>query len=803
MNDLKIFSALAVLMMTLADASVAPAQAVPFVFNPLLSAQAQDVGQPFSYFLRQNDELGFKDSPKGVQVTYDGAYNTQFGEFTLSAGTPLKPLNSRLRTLSQGCLPILNYAMLCDGIEYRVQSFASPVQLDPLNNLVVFIRVTACNPGRETRRAAVGGRFYQQEGEWTQDLFGRRKPLWWVDKFANREQWKPWKTWEDVVIKEKSQVYRSGHLVFTYAPDATNWSVIEPDSNVEPFEFTQNLKPGQTASVVFKIPFVPVDEARSEHVQDVRDADYDHYLQAITAFWDRELNGTAVFSVPEEKVVNMHKASLMYDLVARNLDEDGKTFVQTVNMVHYNAFFSRDAAFIIHTYDLLGRPDVAEQCIEYVLLKDTNSVLTGFRMTHPDAWGQAVWTMAAHYRITGDKKFAERVYAAIPSHIEKLKAEIAKDPLGLWPVAGPYDNEMINGHYTGHSFWVLLGLQGAVQLAGALGHTDDAAKYQALHDQYLASFNKQLALITKSTGGYIPPGLDNPMDGMDWENATGGVYPFGVLSPSDPLVAGTVNSIRNFAYQEGITTYGDNALKVKTMLATNGADWAKPRRALLHHYELFNVLEPMLALGMDREAIADFYSFLLHTGSTQSGFEYDLWAWRDRFPHDNYPPHGWCAARFNEFLRNMLVREDTEKPQLHLASALSPLWLQKGKEIRVENAPTDFGPVSYRIDATSAGAEVGIQSNWRQAPDELIFHVPWFLKVTEAKADGHPVEVKDRQIHLSSTIQHLSLTWKWIAHPDLSYDTAVKLYLDKYWKLQQGISVPGFDSRWIFPPGIH
>jgi hypothetical protein len=202
---------------------------------------------------------------------------------------------------------------------------------------------------------------------------------------------------------------------------------------------------------------------------------------------------------------------------------------------------------------------------------------------------------------------------------------------------------------------------------------------------------------------------------------------------------------------------------------------------------------------MDRQSIADFYSFLVHSGSTHSGFEYDTWAWRDRFHHNNYAPHGWCAARYNECLRNMLLREDTEKPVLHLANALSPVWVEAGKQIEVKNAPTDFGSLSYRISSRANGAEIKLESNWRQSPDELIFHVPWFLSVTTAKADGKTLEVKDRQVHLPAATRQLSLTWKWIEHPDLSYETGVRLFLNKYWKLQRGESISGFDSRWLFP----
>ena len=416
MNASKTFVTVAILTITLLSGKIMHAQDEPFVFNPLLTEKEQDVVKPFSYFLKQSDELGFKDAPKGVQITYDGAYNTKFGEFTLSAGTPLKPLNSRLRTLSKGYLPIINYAVLCDEIEYRVQSFACPVNHDPLENLITFVRVTAHNAGKTTRRGALGGRFFDHEGPWRHPLFDKRKPWGWIDKFTNREKWVPWKEWEPVTIKAYSQVHRSGHLIFTYTPESKNWSVFEPANNIEPVEFSMNLKPGQSASVVFKFPYAPVEESRAEHLQNIIAADYDRYLEKTTAFWNRELDAAAVFSVPEEKVVNMHKASLIYDLIARNVEEDRKTYVQTVSAVQYNDFFSRDAAFIIHTYDLLGRSKLAEECIDYILLKDATGALNGFRTTHPDAWGQVLWTVAAHYRMTGDKKFAEKVYPAIPPH---------------------------------------------------------------------------------------------------------------------------------------------------------------------------------------------------------------------------------------------------------------------------------------------------------------------------------------------------------------------------------------------------
>ena len=776
-----------------------PAQT--YIHDARVDERTHDLQGPFNYFLTPSDALGFMDAPKAFQLTGDGAYSAHWGELTLTAGTPLKRLNSRVRTLDGGCLPVINYGSLLDGIEYRVMAFAAPIGLDPLANLLGFVRITATNPGKTAQRAAVGARVYDHEAAWRQPFFDHTEPLWWAERFIDKAAWKPWKLWDATDVRNGGEVHRtdSKHLIFNYQPDKSGWKVITAPSNVEPFEFVIQLAPGQSASVDVIVPWVPVADARAEQVKAVADAKFDHYLQRSSQFWRQQLNPECVFEVPEQKVMDMQKSSLMYDLMARDMQADRKSVIQTVSDVQYNRFFSRDAAFIIHTYDMLGLPKVAAECLEHVLVKDENGKLSGLRATHPDAWGQALWTLAAHYRITGDRAFVERVYPTVPGHIAKLEAETAKDSWGLWPAAGPYDNERIDGHYTGHSFWVLRGLADAAELATAVGKDEDARRFQKLYDDYKAKFMVRLTAITDKTGGYIPPGLDDPLAGMDWENASGGVYPFGVIAAADPMVKNTVKTVRDYAYQEGIMTYEHNAFKVRKAKEAQKPDWSQPEHTVIHHYETFQVLQTLLALGMDREVVTDFYSFLVHTGSTHTGFEYDIWAWRDRDFHNNYPPHGWCAARFNECLRNMLVREDMQDPVLHLASALAPTWLEAGRRVRVAKAPTDFGLLSYTIDATADGATVRLDAQWRKAPRSLRFHIPWFINLRSAKVDGRVVEAKDRMLDLPADAKQVDLQWTRNAKPDLSYRTGVERYAERYWKIQHGEAIPDFDSRWIFP----
>ena len=113
---------------------------------------AEEQAAPFCWFLVPSDVIGFKDCPEGVQVTYDGAFNTGFGELDLSVGLPLKPVDQRVKTLYKGYLPIVQYGFTRDGVSFQVQAYGAPKGLDPTENLVCYIRVTVKNPGQKTVR---------------------------------------------------------------------------------------------------------------------------------------------------------------------------------------------------------------------------------------------------------------------------------------------------------------------------------------------------------------------------------------------------------------------------------------------------------------------------------------------------------------------------------------------------------------------------------------------------------------------------------------------------------------------------
>src|SRR5207248_2511980 len=75
----------------------------------------------------------------------------------------------------------------------------------------------------------------------------------------------------------------------------------------------------------------------------------------------------------------------------------------------------------------------------------------------------------------------------------------------------------------------------------------------------------------------------------------------------------------------------------------------------------------------------------------------------DEFGRQMYlPPNSAANANFLQQLRYLLIQDfdqnDVGRPDtLRLAFATPRSWLQDGKTIRVTNAPTAFGPVSFTI----------------------------------------------------------------------------------------------------------
>lgn len=741
------------------------------LYGQMVNPKIDPPNAPFNYVAYPTDQMGVLYNPDGTEITPEGFLYTGFTELMFFVGNPPQPIHQRIRTLYKGYLPIYQYRTGKEGVCYRFQTFANSLTNDLTSNLVNFIRVTIINHAKVPRHD-----FFSLAMRYTNENASHR--------FRRPEKPRyPGAYWHSGVLFnpnwnftfENNGLYRNDSLMVDFPGAFANQRVklktspfrghgrILPTTPVGWIRYNFELQPGDSLVLDFKMPYQPIPK-NSPDIAVLKKLTWDNQFQRTVSFWENWVNQGMQIHLPEAKVVNTFKTNLIYNLMSLNKFQGN--YIQTVNLFHYHAFWLRDASFVVREYDLTGYHDMAEKALSFFpkwQQKDGNFVSQGGQF---DGWGQALWAFGQHYQFTHDQAFAKSVFPLIKKAVAWLHQARQNDPFHLMPKTRPGDNERITGHVTGHNFWALLGLKKAILLAKGIGKKEDAAAFQREYDDYDAALMKRLHEMAKMSGGYIPPGLDH-LGGQDWGNLLS-VFPTETLNPWDPMVSATQVMARS-KFREGLITYGN--------------------QRYIHNYLTTNITETSLVRGEQRNVLDDLYSILVHTTSTNAGFEYSVVPWADRDVHGNLTPHGWFAAKYRGVVRDMLVREEGEK--LHLFSAISPAWLQEGVSIGADNAPTTFGKLNFSLIPTKTGAHFEWTGKFRNPPEEIVVHVPWFVFLKSVTVNGKTYSVKKSgglsregfpkigsdRIVLSPKTHSAEIAWQRNSRPDdFSYPVFVENY---------------------------
>lgn len=755
-----------------ASSIVIAAACQPAISAATPAAPLIDPPGPFSFPAKPTDIIGVTNYPSGTMVTPEGFLFTDFGELMFLAGAREAPIAQRIRQLRDGHLPIVEYAVVRDGVRYAFTAFASRVDGKPDGTVVDFVRVRATNVshGAATAVVASGFRFSGDGIRYDRP----RKPERLGDHYHLGTKFnKDWTYGAD-----GSGVVRDGRLVYAFPrtrPHDIRYRIgdksivggtlrprtlaIGPKTPAGIVRYRVALKPGEAVDLDWAVPVLPV-AAGSVEADAVTSAHFDEHLAKVSSGWNEILADGMQIDLPEEKVVDTVKASLIYDLIAR-YTLDGMV-VQTVNDFQYHAFFLRDAAFFTNMYLQTGYPKIARATLDFFARMQRPDGLFLSQDGQYDGVGQTLWIYGRYVEMTGDRDFAEKVYPSVARAVEWIRRARASEPQGILPASDPHDNEDISGHITGYNFWALAGLAEAAKLAELTGHDAEAAGWRAEHDAYRARFIALLRKQTALSGGYIPPGLDGK-GGQDWDNMAS-IYPTSVLTPDDPMVRATLKATRA-KYQEGLPLW----------------------RGTLHNYNGFTNAETALILGEQQMAVGDLYAALVHTTATHGGFEVGPKPWGDREYGFNVTPHGWFAARYRMMLRDMLVREQGD--DLHLLSAVSPSWIVPGSPLSIARAPTMFGPLDYTLTSDANGADLTLSTHFHASPKTMVVHIPWFVTASAAVVDGHPAAIEGDRLVLPLDAHHVRLNWQRNSEPMLSYESAVTKLKAEYRRRQAARAV--------------
>ncbi len=465
-----------------------------------------------------------------------------------------------------------------------------------------------------------------------------------------------------------------------------------PDSTLPHFEWL--LAGGQSEKTVFRVPFEPLG---SDSLY--ADEDPKLWLKRTLTFWQDFLARGATIQVPCQKATDALKASHVLQLITSDHGElnGGEGF--------YDEFYIRDGAYQIMQLEEAGFWDEAEKAIDYYVRAQRDYGRFETQENQYDANGQALWALWQYYKITGYKGWLADVYPQMLRCTDWLRRACRREPpdspfAGLLP-SGPDDGEFLwdgKHHAVGYDFWNLRGLQCTIDAAKVLNQVQDAERLLAQADAYRGKIDS----AWMRTGlPYFPPSWES--EGTHWGN-TETLWPTELFNSEDARVAALLENVRNH--------HGGGFVE-------GAIQWLGVPDAIHPYLSVYSTMAS-LSRGESEEVVKDFYWYLLHSTATHA-FAEGIY-YKRRFAWNNTIPHGTGASNYATLLRHMLVHERSS--ELHLLPAVPDWWLDKGKEIRIERAPTHFGVISLLIRGTSKGIEVDFDPPDREKPARILLHLP-------------------------------------------------------------------------------
>ena len=341
----------------------------------------------------------------------------------------------------------------------------------------------------------------------------------------------------------------------------------------------------------------------------------------------------------------------------------------------YHRFWFRDAAYMVVALDRYG---FHKEAAEVIASFPGRQHIDGFfsQRQEWDANGAALWAMAEHWRLTRDMSCIDMSsidkgmrWIERKRHTKRRRSDPALT--GLLPASvsaehlGPFD------YFYWDDFWGLRGLLDAAELLRQGGQEEAAAAA----DQHAADFRRDidnsLALVSaKLAHRAIPAGPRRRVDAGVIGSLVA-CYPLRLIDALDERMAATADVVRDRftigpAFFQGISHTGLGTY-LTLQLAFVELE-AGDRRAL-------DRLQWMLDAATPTYTWPEAVHPQLGGGCMGDGH------------------HGWAAADFLSFVRNLLVRETDDG--LALCSMVPDEWV--GQNMGVQDAPTHVGRLSFAV----------------------------------------------------------------------------------------------------------
>lgn len=356
-----------------------------------------------------------------------------------------------------------------------------------------------------------------------------------------------------------------------------------------------------------------------------------------------------------------------------------------------------------------------------------------------DSHGQLIWGICEMFRSERNMDFLRSMWRPIhlaAEYLRRLRSQRMTrefsepermDQYGLLPESASHEGYLSHPvHSYWDDFWGIRGLEAAAELADALGHHEEAARWrdeaQAFLADVLASIDR---VIEKHQLAYIPGSVEwADFDPTATSNA------IAQLDFADDLPAGPLRQMLE-TYLEGFRQKHRGEIPWLNYTA----------------YEI-RIIGAFVRLGMREEAHELLDVFL----ADRRPVEWNQWpeiTWRDpRSPgHLGDVPHTWIAAEYMLALVSMVASEREASEKLVLASGLPWSWISQEDGFSVRGLMTRFGRLDLQMTVRETGC-IGITIGGSLSLPPGGLHVeppiPAGQRILHAICEaGHPLEIEE------------------------------------------------------------
>lgn len=483
-------------------------------------------------------------------------------------------------------------------------------------------------------------------------------------------------------------------------------------------------KPGEKVNLTIALPYFPV-EPEKEYLLD---RNYKTELIKIRQYWQYFYEKNVVLETPDRFVNNFYKAGLWHTLVTTDRDPETNMTYAKLSPAWYETFWPNCTMIIAVSLDMRGYYTEAarylEPFLEWQSVREPPNMpgisKEGFLCPPKDfcpiPWvsnhGNTLWALCEHYRMTGDSVWGDRITDIVLKACDWIISQRMLTAGNEWCSGmmpeGTVSDDKGAGQYLCTDAQTYRGLRSAADFLKSTGHNRageiDKAAISYRDDIQKALFKaiKRTDRITLTDGQVIPyvPSeihqtrppefnkndfwpyinyadvgpmhlidcdvLESSSDIADWILNFESKYQIALLHNEISLTENWVHSIRNkgnvpaYLLHHSISTIEPFYSPRSTMFFKND-----------QIEEYVNLFYHQLAAGVS------------HKNLSPCENRYGVW----------FLP--WADAEFHRMLLRMLVYQEGDK--LILLKAIPRRWLNDGEQITVENQPTEYGVISFKI----------------------------------------------------------------------------------------------------------